>query len=193
MTDSPSPLQKGAQLVSYFQSVFLNLANMEVSRQEAHASEQRAVSELQYFGGANILNPRNIPVASSAEIAKSSVDAHIKKVQAEQIEHLSKVQLEAANTEASTQYVGRKVAIRIHDKEFGMVESVWFNPNKGYSTSQVKTNSIKGRIKEVLLEKNALIVEPTLSARIIDPGRKFFIVYIIDPNTFEPLLDMEVF
>lgn len=193
MTDTPSPLQKGAQLVSYFQSVFFNLANMEVSRQEANASEQRAVSELQYFGGANVLNPKNIPVDSSAEIAKSSIDAHIKKVQAEQIEHLSKVQLESANDEASTQYVGRKVSVKIHNKESGIVESVWFNPNKGYTTCEVKTNAIKGRIKEILLDKNALVVEPSLTSRLIDPGRKFYVVYIINPHTFEPCVDIEVY
>lgn len=193
MTDTPSPIQKGAQLISYFQSVFFNLANMEVSRQEATTSEQRAVSELQYFGGANVLNPKNIPVDSGAEIAKSSVDAHIKKVQAEQIEHLTNVQLEAAKNETSTQYVGRKVAIKIHNKELAMVESVWFSPNKGYTTSDVKTNGIKGRIKEVLLDKNALVVEPSLTARLIDPGRKFYVVYIINPDTFEPLVDIEVY
>lgn len=193
MTDRTSPIQKGAQLVSYFQSVFFNLANMEVSRQEATISEQRAVSELQYFGGANVLNPKNIPVDSSAEIAKSSVDAHIKKVQAEQIEHLTNVQLEAAKSEVSTQFVGRKVAIKIHAKEYGIVESVWFSPSKGYTTSDVKTNGIKGRIKEVLLDKNALLIEPSLAARLIDSGRKFYVVYVIDPNTFEPRVDIEVY
>lgn len=193
MPDTPSPLQKGAQLVSYFQSVFFNFANLEVSRQEASTSEQRAVSELQYFGGANVLNPKNIPISSSAEIAKSSVDAHIKKVQAEQIEHLTKVQLQEASDDASAQYVGRKVAVKLHSREYGIVESVWFNQKKGYTTSEVKTSAIKGRIKEVLLDKNALVLEPTITSRIFDPGRKFYVVYVIDPITFEPRVELEIY
>ncbi len=182
----------GAQLVADFQSAMINLISTEVSAQEAKHSEEVAMGQLNYFGGEGILNPRLIPSESNDGITRASIDAHIKKVQAEQIEHLSRIQLIEMKENNQKLYVGKRIEVKVIEPSKKPIESLWFDKYKGYSNGVLKTKIISGEIKEVWLEKNALLLIPNLISRTINPGRKFYVVYIINPTTIQPMVEINI-
>ncbi len=192
MNNAENPILTGVQLVADFQATMVNLAGAKISAEEARQSENIAVSELQYFSRDTVLNPTFIPVESGSDIARTSIDAHIKKVQAEQIQRLSQDELAAMTTQDKERFTGRHVVVHVIDRPSKPIESIWFNSKRGYSNSTVDTNRIKGIVAEVWLEKNSILIKPTLKSRIIDPGRKNYIVYVINPSTMQPMVELEI-
>lgn len=192
MEPAHEPTITGAQLVADYQATMVNLAGAELSALEAQESEDQAVRDLHSASRGNVLNPSFIPTEAGASIARASLDAHIKKVQAEQIKQLSQEQLQMMSTQAAVKYGGRRVTVTVHDIESKPIESVWFDNRRGYYKGVVRTKQLKGTIKEIWLDRNALLVSPTTTSRIFNPGRKFFIVYIIDPETMQPLVNLAI-
>lgn len=192
MEASSTPLARGAKLVADFQATMVNLAGAEFSAQEARASEKRALQELEYLSSGTVLNPAYIPAESNQEIARSSIDAHIKKVQSEQIQQLTKAQLVVMSNDDKTQFVDRAVAVRPRTLDPTPIESIWLDKRRGYTKGSVKTTQLKGTIQDVLLSKNVLLVKPTWSSRFFNPARKLFIVYVIDPTSLQPLVELSI-
>ncbi len=182
----------GAQLLADFQSTMFNLVTAEVSAHEAKKSEELAIGQLNYFGGDGVLNPRLIPSDSTDSISRASVDAHIKKVQAEQIKHLSRTQLTEMTQRNQKLYSGKRVEVHVIEAKQKPIESLWFDKYKGYSNGILKTKKIKGIIKEVLLEKNALLLKPSLLSRIINPKRKYYVVYAVSPDSLQPMVEFKI-
>lgn len=191
MSKQAQQLLDGAALTGLFEAAMINLAGTEISAAEARESEQLATNALGYFAQDGVLNPALIPTDANAEIARASVDAHIKKLQAEQYEALGQSQL-ADMQEQVKAYVGKKLQITVLDRAKKPISSLWFNAQKGYSANEVDTAGIRGTIEEVWLEKNALLLKPRLSSRIFEPNRKNYIVYVIDPYTMKPMVDIRL-
>lgn len=192
MEQASDATRAGAQLVADFQATMVNRATVEMSAVAAQESEDRAVRELQDLSRGNVLNPSFIPGDSGANLARSSMDAHIKKVQAEQIQQLNQSQLAAMSAEANAKHAGRNVTIDVLDINNSPIESIWYDARRGYYKGDVRTKQLKGKIKEVWLDRNALLLTPTLLSKTFNPGRKFFIVYIIDPATAQAMVKLTI-
>lgn len=181
----------GTELVAEFQAVMINEVGVSVSAAEAAQSEKLATDALRYFSQVDILNPTLIPSDSNNQIARASVDAHIKKIQAAQYESLGKEQLAQMQSNA-TRYIHKPVTIRVLERSKKPIESVWFSKQKGYYTGVVNTNSLKGVIEEIWFDKNAILLKPRTVSRMFEPARKNYIVYVIDPATLQPMIEIEL-
>lgn len=183
-------------LVNDFLSALTNNITAETAQYAAEQSEQDTLQTIIASGSARIggyVTPQDIPVDTQQLLVKSSLDAHVKKVQADQVKQLAAGQLKQMQSDNESVYVGKKVRIIIVDQSCDPVESFWFNDKTGQqNVGSVKRGVITGRIRKIELVKNLLIIEPTLVARLLNPARKYYLVYPINPQTLTPAVQIKL-
>ncbi len=183
----------GGDLVEDFRTAMIVRSTAEYAKEEADRSEQETVQGLDAISRGAYLNPTFVPEDIQDKITRASVDAHIKKVQASQIGQQSKAQLSELQLSASEKYVGKKVTITVLQKDEKPIESVWYDPKYNqYYPGVVNTKGISGKIEEVMLKKNALMIKPNLLSKLGASNRKYFVAYIINPNTLEPMVSLSM-
>lgn len=182
------PVLSGELLVADFQNAFVSAATAEYAKQSAAQSENDLLNQLSYWSGGNYLNPGNIDANVQQDVSRASLDAHVKKVQAQQLESLSLAQLSALITEDNKVYKGKKVVIEAIHSEIKPIDAVWFNPRTGYRSNTIQKSSVTGTIQEVALDKNVLILKPKMLPRMINKEFQAYFVYIIDPRTAQPMV-----
>ncbi len=190
--EKPEIKISGQKLVADYQSVMIDLATSEAASYEAERSESEMLSKLSTSSAGGYLNPSNINQSIGENIARVSLDTHVKKVQAEQIKSISTAQVQEILAEDKKVYLGKKVHITSLDRSYSPFESLWFDPQNGYRTYDFKKPSISGKIEEILIEKNALVLKPNFMRRIFVSDLKFFVAYIINPTTLEPTVSIEI-
>lgn len=190
MDNQTQPVISGAQLVADFQAAFINATTATAAKAEAERSEIEVMQQLNGAANGGLLQPGNLNPDWQAGITRESVDAHIKKAQATQLDALNAVQL-AQMTEADNHaYHGRRVTVRVQVPVDQPVEAVWFDKYTGYRNTPYKTKSISGTISEVLLDRNALVIKPTFARRTLIQNLKFFVVYVVHPATAQPMVEI---
>lgn len=182
----------GRQLVADYQSIMISLATSQIAQHEAERSEQELLQNLASSVSGNYLNPNNMTEAVGDNVARASLDSHIKKVQADQIKSLSAAQLKSIVAEDKKSYIGKKVRITAIDKEYQPFDSLWFDPQKGYRNYEFKKKVIEGTIEELMLEKNILFIKPKFIRRLFVSDLKNFMVYVINPSNAEPAVEIEI-
>lgn len=179
----------GELLVADFQSALVNLVTMDVATQEAERSEANVTNALQYSGAGNgvFTTPGDISPVAAQSIAKSSVDAHLKKVQAAQITNFTAAQVTQMQAEGLKKYQGRKVRIaRVGDSKDVFIP-LWADKYSGQMRQGTYNGKVvTGTIQDLSFEKNVIVVKPTLVAQAFAPGRKFFMVQVINMKTLAP-------
>lgn len=192
---APQPVISGEQLVADFHSAILNLVTMDVAQAEAKRSEADVTEALQYATNAQngvYITPGDIAPGTADYLIKNSLDAHLKKVQAEQIQTFTLSQVEKIQTETLQKYKGRKVRVtRIDDSEDVFVPLWADNQADELKRGKYTGKSIVGVVEDLSFEQNTLVLKPTLSARTINPGRKYFLVAVISLQTLEPTVKIE--
>jgi hypothetical protein len=180
------------QLIANFQTVFVSLATVQAAHQEATRSEQALLHHLQGIGGGGYLQPTALATGNQDQVSQASLDAHIKKVQATQLDSMNAYQLQELQQQTQSAYAGRKVQITVRTPELEPVELVWFDQQHGYRNNIAKRRSFTGVITEVLLDKNALVLSPTAASKLMNSRLHSIVVYIIDPQTFTPMVEISV-
>lgn len=191
MVKNNEPLT-GQQLVADYQSTLLSMATAQAAEFEAKRSEDDLINNLVATSAGNYLNPEGMNEDLGNNAARASLDAHIKKIQAEQIKSMSSVQLQDMIDKDQQDYKGKKVSISVIDKEFQPIEAMWFDQRKGYTNSIYKVKKIEGFIEEILLDKNALIIKPKLLRRLIVNDLKYFAIFVINPTSLEPAVEIKI-
>ena len=192
MTDDTALPVSGELLVANFQTVLTSQAITEAAKYEAARSESALMNELDSLGRAGYLNPGTITPGQQPDLSRESLDAHIKKIQAQQLESLSVQQLGELIAQTRARYLGHKVAVLPLNYKDAPVESVWFDPATGYRGGQVKRKKIAGTIEDLLLDQNLLVIKPTRGMQLLNPQLQNYVVYVIDPSTFQPLVNLIV-
>jgi hypothetical protein len=182
----------GQDLVNDFQTALVSIATSQVAQSEAQRSENAMVEHLRSLSGGYYLQPGALVSDSRDAVSHASLDAHIKKVQAEQIQHMNAEQLQALQVRAHTDFLGRKVRINVLNNATSPVESVWFDQMNGYRNSTNKRKVIVGVIEDILLDRNALVIKPVGATHLFNQALQSFIIYVIDPNTFQPTIELTV-
>jgi hypothetical protein len=190
MHDNNDPRVSGQLLVADFQTVLVSTATSLAAKQAADMSEAVLVDQLNSMSSGSFLDPGNLPAEAQTDITRESLDAHIKKFQALQLDALSAQQLESLIAQDNTLYAGRKVHVSVIDPSLEPVEFVWFNSQTGYRTSTVKKTSLTGTIQEVLLDQNTLILQPSLTARLFGGDLHSYLVHVIHPQTLLPVVEL---
>lgn len=192
MKKKPKTPVSGQLLVADYQSAFVGLATAQYAQAEAHRSEEAVVSELQSLSSQSYLNPGGISPVRQNDIGRASVNAHVMKVQADQLHQMSQQQLLALQEQVGESYIGKKVLITPFEGPESPFDTVWFNRETGYRSNPNTKKSIKGTITEVSLEKNLLVIKPTLFPRIINSELNAYFVYVIDPLTVQPAVEIQL-
>ena len=190
--DKTANTLSGAALLADFQSAFVSAATIEAAKFEAERSEDELLSHLNDVSGSTYLNPGNLDSDEQNMIARASLDAHVKKIQARQLDALSQSQLQQQITLDRQTYKGKRLKVTILQKNNGAVESVWFDRQTGYRHSVVKYGKITGIIDEVLLDRNLLVLKPTLKSRVLASSLRYYMVYPIDPSQLAPAVRFEI-
>jgi len=190
--DPADSTQLGIQLIADYQSTLIALATSQAAKQDASQTENQVYSQLNSMSKGGFLNTGGIEEALAKDMSHESLNAHVKKVQAEQIESLTKAQIQNLLKEDAEKYVGLKVEIKSLKKGESPFDLVFFNPQKGYKSAPYNKPSIKGKIKEVLLTKNVLMVDPSNFSKFMKTDLDSYAVYIADPQTLEPMVDIKV-
>lgn len=182
----------GQRLVADYQSVLLTVATAEAAAHEAERSETELMQQLAGASRGMYLNPVALNDATGDYMVRASLDAHIKKVQAEQLQSMSVTQVSSVIAEDKTGYVGRRVRITSLDEGFQPFDAVWFDQRTGYRTSPFKKRSIEGVIEEIELEKNLLVIKPKRLLRVINNNLQYYLIYPINPQTIRPSVEISV-
>lgn len=191
-TSSKSALVLGQQLVTDFKAALISSATVELAKREAERSEAEITGLLSYVSNGSFLNPSALTTESQSAVTRASVDAHVKKIQAQQMELLNAGQLAELSERDQMQYGGRKVRVGIIDYKQQPVESVWSDPHLGYRKGVITKGGVAGTIDQVLLTQNLLVLKPTGFNRLLNRQLLYYIVYVMHPETLEPLVQLEI-
>jgi hypothetical protein len=179
----------GQQLIADFQTAFVALATADAAKFEAERSEHEVLGHLSLGNEGSYLDPKLLSDTNQFDYKRASLDAHIKKVQAEQVSRLSQRQVAGLIENTAKRFRNKRVRITIEDLAQHPVEAVWFDQKFGQRNSIVKgKKTVVGRIEALLLEKNALIIRPSWLSRILMPSLKYYVIYVIHPDTLRPMI-----
>jgi len=170
----------------------VTLATAQAAVHEAKRSEEAVLKQLSEASRGSYLNPSSFTESQGDSAAHASLDAHIKKVQAEQLRSMSSAQINAVVTEDHKLYVGRKVRITSLDKGFQPFDGVWFDAQNGVRYNTLKKSTIEGRIENVDLQKNMLIIQPKRAARLLNSSLRQYVIYVINPQTLVPAVEISL-
>ena len=192
---SARPELTGGALVADFTAAMTNLATAETAKYAATKSEEDTIATINAAAPTNAVyvTPEDMSPAMQAAVARSSVDAHLKKVQAEQINSFTAQQVAQTEQDDKQNYIGRKVRVTVIDPEFKPLESYWFNNKTGQEgRGNLKFKTAKGRIEDLSLQNNVLVLKPTWGARLVIPERKFLLVYVVNPKSLQPAVRIDL-
>lgn len=192
MDDTSHSPVSGDALVADYETVIVSGVTIETAKYQAKHSEDSAINFLNSINSGSFLNPANIPTDTQETITRASVDAHIKKVQAQQMEEMGALQLQQLADKAHVRYKGKKVEVTVLNKAMRPIESAWFDNRYGWRKGDYNRNTLTGVIDEVLLDKNALILKPAFFSRMFNSSLKNYFVYIIDPNSLSPMVKLRL-
>lgn len=180
----------GVQLVADFQTAFVAVSTSQMAQFEAERTEQDLLQQLTYWSHGGYLSPGTIDNTQQQDISRASLDAHVKKVQSEQVGQMSQQQVAFLSESAKEACIGRKVTVGVLQGRFNPVDVVWFNPQTGYRSNEARKQTVSGVIKDVVLEKNMLLLEPPRLQRMLNRELTAYIVYVIDPETAQPAVTL---
>jgi hypothetical protein len=185
----------GDLLVAEFQTALNNLVTMDSAEAEAQYSEANIENALKYQAPKNgvFLTPQDISPEAADALVRNSIDAHLKKVQAQQIKAYASSQVSQQQQEAEQNYKGRKVKITNLSSEKDIFIPLWTDKRMGQlREGTFKGKTITGTIDDLALDKNLLVIKPTWVWRSVQPDRRFFLVVVINMQTLMPNVEIKL-
>jgi hypothetical protein len=185
----------GDLLVAEFQTALNNLVTMDSAEAEAQYSEANIENALKYQAPQNgvFLTPQDISPEAADALVRNSIDAHLKKVQAQQIKAYASSQVSQQQQEAEQNYKGRKVKITAISNEKDIFIPLWADKRIGQlREGTFKDKTITGTIDDLALDKNLLVIKPTWVWRSVQPDRRFFLVVVINMQTLMPNVEIKL-
>jgi len=176
-------------LIDEFHSAITNIATMNTAKAIAEYSEQDTLQVLQQMNTSNgvYLTPNDIPDEVKDQLTKTSLDAHLKRVQSEQITRTAIEQVINREEHVKKQYLGKRLTLHAVDTSFEPFESAWVNTTSGnLSISSIKNRIVKGTVEDISFEKNLIILKPSYFSNLLTPRRKYYLIHVINTKTLAP-------
>lgn len=177
------------QLITEFTFAAQELSAMYTARHSAVESEAQAQQLLARLSAQNglYITPHDMPEQTQTEFAARSADAQLKKLQSSQISYATQQQLQQQEQLLLKTYKSRKITFLAIDKSYKPFEAVWQNKHTGkIETVALSASTISGTISDISLEQNVVVIKPGFWQQRLNPDRKFFLAYIINPTTLQP-------
>jgi hypothetical protein len=189
MHRTKKPAGSGQQLLADYQTVFVSTATIEAAKYEAAQSENELINHLADVSGGTYLQPGALSSDVQADLTRTSLDTHIKKVQARQLDSMNAQQLQQLLEQDRAIYLGRKIAVSSLRPKSDAIESVWFDQRAGFRSHVTRKRRVVGTIQDVLLDRNVLILKPSFGARLLNNTLENYMVYVIDPDSLMPMVE----
>lgn len=191
--NTPKTKLSGTQLLADFQSAFISLSTIAAAQYQAQASEETIAQELASATGGGYLNPGALNPAAQESLSHASLNAHVMKVQAQQMRQLGEEQINSLQIELAALYGSRKITVSaLPGSDRTPFDAVWFDNYDGFRSNEYKTHSLSGRITEINLRKNYIALKPKMVARLFNQQLTSYIVYVINPDTMEPAVSISI-
>lgn len=185
-----NPRLSGQQLVADFQTAYIAIATSQIAQSEATKSEDNLLQQLSYWSRGGFLNPGTIETGQQPDVSRASLDAHIKKLQASQVDQMKIAQIQTLIDNDNPLYKGKKVRVDVLPGSEAPIDVLWFNPQTGYRSNTVKKQRITGAIQEIMFEKGILLLKPARLQRTLNKDLAAYVVYVINPDTAEPMVNI---
>jgi hypothetical protein len=183
------------ELIQSYINALANLVAMERAKNVAIESEAGVLSNLSNLGASNgvFTTPDDIPQNMAENVVKASVNAHLTRVQSQQIAQAAHYEITQSEANIKNTYLSKKIMVQLKDKNADIVDAVLVDNQTGeYRVTKYNATKIKGTIQDVSLENNLLVIKPTKMASLITPNRIFIHVYVIDMQTMTPNISLEI-
>lgn len=182
------PKRTGQQLVADYQTVMVSSSAIDAAAYEAERSENELMQYLASTSSGNYLQPGDLGNPDESSIGRASLDAHVKRVQAQQLQALNHEQIMQLSALDKQDFIGRQVIIEQLDPSRKCIELLWFDTQNGYRSNPTNKRRIYGIVEDVLLDKNILLIKPRLRNRLLTSNLQGYVVYVIDPVSAQPLV-----
>lgn len=177
------------ELIQAFVGGLSNLIAVERAKYVARKTEEGVVQGLNsiYAHNGIFVTPEDITEELGEQMVKDSVNAHLTKVQSEQISQVTKQEISNLESQVKQKYIGTKIKITVNNPKSDVVDAVLIDSRTSeYRVTRYNAKNIKGTIEDISFENNLLVIKPTLTARLIVPNRIQIHVYVIDLETMVP-------
>ena len=161
-----------------------SIVMMQRAKLVAEKSEAESISNLANLSAGNgaYITTNDIPKEVGEKFVKDSANAHLSKIQSEQISGATNSLIEQNETEAKKKYIGKNIYVSRIDTGADVFDAVLVDKNTGqYRVSKYNGKNVRGKIKDISLANNLIVIKPTLSARILTPNRLAINAYVVDP------------
>lgn len=167
----------GQQLVADYQTVMVSSSAIDAAAYEAERSENELMQYLASTSSGNYLQPGDLGNPDESSIGRASLDAHVKRVQAQQLQALNHEQIMQLSALDKQDFIGRQVIIEQLDPSRKCIELLWFDTQNGYRSNPTNKRRIYGIVEDVLLDKNILLVKPRLRNRLLTSNLQGYVVH----------------
>lgn len=188
MKHHAQPKRTGQQLVADYQTVMVSSSAIDAATYEAERSENELMQYLASTSSGNYLQPGDLGNPDESSIGRASLDAHVKRVQAQQLQALNHEQIRQLSVQDKQDFIGRQVVVEQLDPSRKCIELLWFDAQNGYRSNPTNKRRIYGIVEDVLLDKNILLIKPRLRNRLLMSNLQSYVVYVIDPVSAQPLV-----
>lgn len=177
------------RLIDDFTLAAHEVSAMYTAANSAVVSEQQTqqLVEQLYARNGLYVTPHDMSLETQSEFTARSADTQLKKLQSAQISAATKLQLEEMEAQLIKDFKGKKVTFTALTGQFQPFDALWQNVRTGKPESVTLTaKQITGYIYDISLEQNLVLLTPGFLQRKINPNRKLFMVYVINPGTLQP-------
>ena len=101
----------GQQLVADYQTVMVSSSAIDAAAYEAERSENELMQYLASTSSGNYLQPGDLGNPNESSIGRASLDAHVKRVQAQQLQALNHEQMRQLSAQDKQDFIGRQVVV----------------------------------------------------------------------------------
>lgn len=181
-------------LQSYINAIS-NIVTMQTANFLAEDYEKEIVNNLGSLNTRNgvFITTSDIPDGRAEKFVKDSVNAHLAKVQSNQIKSVTVQEIERLKTDTLRRFKGKKINIIKINSKSDIFDAVYLDSETGgYRISKYTAKSIKGTVEDISYEDNLLVIKPSYFSRILAPNRILIHVYVLDIQTMEPNINVKV-
>lgn len=183
-------------LVQLYIDALTNIITSMRAKNAANLSEEELLQNLRSLGTRNgvYMTPDQIPQDQVDGFVKESVNAHLTKVQSQQLEQTTSGIVSQSEQEAKTKYVGRKVVVTKINTKSDVFDAVYADQQYqgGFRISKYTGKQVKGKIRDIVFDKNLLVVEPSFLAKKLTPNRLFIHAYVVNLDDMTPDVTISV-
>jgi hypothetical protein len=184
----------GINLVLDYQNTQVMLTTIDGAEHQAKQTENNILSQFSSYKQAEvgIVRSTDLPLSDDSRLVHDSINAHLQKVQSEQIKQQGISRIRDLGHNANVNYLSKKIKVNVLGKVNRPFHSIWTNKLSGaQSFSKNVAPALSGVISEIDLVNNYLVIKPTAFRRLVNSQTTGYYVEIISLDSLQPMVDIQ--